>query len=159
MSTRGMVTVWSHVPPLSVFQLPRPPGGEECIPLTALEPLKSKSRLVVGWGHCCIYANAGQSPWLPYVAGLLGVGRDDGAWKRLLAIQVAQSARFRMCFEGKAIQTCRQLGGGVVVKRRMSVIARLQQMGVPLAEVQKLGGSQLGGSKHRHTFFGLSWTF
>lgn len=98
------------------------------------------------------------SPQPPYVAGLLGVGRDDGAWKRLLAIQVAQSARFRMCSEGKAIQTCRQLGGGMVVKR-MRVIARLQQMGCHLLRYGSLGGSQLGGSKHRHTCFGLSWTF
>lgn len=73
------------------------------------------------------------------MAGLLGVERDDGAWRRLLAIQVARSGRFRMCFESKAIQTCRQLDGGVVLKRRMRVIARLRQMGVPLAEVHKSG--------------------
>lgn len=74
----------------------------------------------------------------------LALGGEMVTLGRLLAVQVAQSVRFRMCFGGKAIHMHGQSRMGCSgEEKRMRETARRQPgwMGVPFTEVQKLGGN------------------
>lgn len=119
-------------------------GREEDIPLTALESLKSR----LGWqwgGHTALITlTAGRPPWLQLEQSWsLGcwVGRDGGAWKRFVAMQVVQVLDSGCNLEVKSYKPMGGVGEDVAMrrKRRIRLVARLQPgwMVVPLAEVQE----------------------